>query len=112
MATALGSSLLAPTDAAITAAVTTAAATVATAGAAGALVVAAWLRHEVPVGSPEQGDRNPHNGNTCCWPGDIPLHDIPSDCKQCIGQELAAGPAAAVAVGDAAEKSDLYSGLW
>ena len=51
------------------------------AGAAGALVMAAWLCHEVPVGSPEQGDQNSHNGNTCCWPGDTPLHDVPSDCK-------------------------------
>ena len=82
------------------------------AGAAGALVVAAWLHHEVPVGSPEQGDRNPHNGSTCCWPGDTPLHYVPSDCKQCIGRELAAEPAAAVAVGDAAAKSDPCSGLW
>ena len=64
------------------------------------------------MGSPEQGDRNPHNGNTCCWPGDTPLHDVPSDYKQCIGRELAAKPTAAVAVGGAIEKSDLYSGLW
>ena len=81
------------------------------AGAAGALVMAAWLRLEVPAGSLEQGDRNSHNGSTCCWPGDTPLHDVPSDCKQCIGQELATGPAAAATVGDAAEKSDPYSSL-
>ena len=80
-------------------------------GTTRALVMVAWLHLEVPVGSPEQGDRNPHNGSTCCWPGDTPLHDVPSDCKQCIRQELAAGPAADVVVGDAAEKSNLYSGL-
>ena len=62
-----------PAGAAVSAAVS--------AGAIGALVVVAWLRPEVPVGSPEQGDQNPHNGNTCCWPGDTPLHDVPSDCK-------------------------------
>ena len=90
----------------------TAAGTGVSAGAAGALVVAAWLRLEVPVDSPEQGDRNSHNGSTCCWPGDTPLHYVPSDCKQCIGRELAAEPAAAVAVGGTAEKSNLYSGLW
>ena len=72
----------------------------------------AWLCPEVPVGSLEQGDRNPHNGSTCYWPGDTPLHNVPSDCKHCIRRKLAAGPAAAVAVGDAAEKSDPYSSLW
>ena len=82
------------------------------AGAARALVVAAWLRLEVHVGSPEQGDRNPHNGSTCCWPGDTLLHYVPSDYKQCIGRELAVEPATTVAVGDAATKSDPCSGLW
>ena len=51
------------------------------AGAAGALVVAAWLRLEVPAGNPKQGDRNPHNSSTCCWPGDTPLHDVLFNCK-------------------------------
>ena len=92
-----------PVGAAVSAAVS--------AGAAEALVVVAWLRPEVPMGSPEQGDRNPHNGSTCCWPGDTPLHYVSSDCKQCIGRELAAELAAAVAVGGAAEKSGLCSGL-
>ena len=93
-----------PTDAVVGAGVPT--------GAVGALVVVAWLHLEVPVGSPEQGDQNPHNGSTCCWPGDTPLHDVPSDCKQCIRRELAARPTAAAVVGDAAEQPDSYSGLW
>ena len=49
---------------------------VASAGTIEALVVVAWLCLEVPVGSLEQGDQNPHNGSTCCWPGDTPLHDV------------------------------------
>ena len=81
-------------------------------GATGALVMATWPHLEVLAGSPEQGDRNSHNGSTCCWPGDTPLHNVPSDCKQCIGRELAAGLAAAVAAGDAAEESNSCSDLW
>ena len=81
------------------------------AGAAGAPVVAAWLHLEVPVGSPEKGDRNHHNSSTCCWPGDTPLHDVLSDYKQCIRQELVAGPITAVAVGDAVGESDSCSSL-
>ena len=81
-------------------------------GTTEALVMVAWLHLEVPVGNPEQGDRNSHNGSTYCWPGDTPLHDVPSNCKQCTGRELTAEPAMAVAVGGTAEKSDPCSGLW
>ena len=66
---------------------TTAAAvgTGASAGPTGASVMAAWLHLEVPAGSLEQGDRNSHNGSTCCWLDNTPLHDVLSNYNQCIG---------------------------
>ena len=85
---------------------------VASASTTGALVMAIWLHLEVPAGNLKQGDRNSRNGSTYCWPGDTPLHDVLSNCKQCIEQELAVGPATPVAMGDAAKESDSYSSLW
>ena len=79
------------------------ASTVASIGTIGALVMVAWLHLEVPTGSPEQGDQNPHNSSTCYWPSNTPLHNVLSNCKQCIRQELAIGPAAAMVAGDVAE---------
>ena len=68
-------------------------------------------RREVPVDSPEHGDQDCHNGNTCCRPADNLLHGVPTYHTLYIELEPTAVtvPAAATAVGDAVVESDSCS---
>ena len=83
--------------------------------AAGTVVGVVGSRREVPVDNPERGDRDCHNGNTCCRPTDNPLHGVPAYHTLYTELERTAVivPATAAAVGDAAVDSDscfdLYS---
>ena len=91
----------------------TVAAAAATAVAVGTMVGVVGHRREVPMDNPECGDRDCHNGNTCCRPADNPLHGVPAYHTLYIELEPTAVtvPAAAAAVGDAAVESDSCSDL-
>ena len=82
--------------------------------AAGTAVGVVGRRHEVPMDNPKCGDRDCHNGNTCCWPADNPLHGVPTYHTLYTELELTAVtvPATAAAVGDTAAESDSYSYLY
>ena len=88
-------------------------ATAAAAVATGTVVGVVGRCREVPVDNPEHGDRDCHNGNTCCRPVDKPLHGVPTYHTWYTELELTAVtvPAAAAAVGDATVESDSCSDL-
>ena len=94
------------------------AAAAAAAVAAGTAVGVVGRHREVPVDNLERGDRDCHNGNTCCRPADNPLHGVLAYHASYTRLELtavtvpataAAGDAAAA--GDTAAESDSCSSL-
>ena len=85
----------------------------ATVVAAGIVVGVVGRRREVPVDNPERGDRDCHNGNTCCRPADNPLHGGPvyHTLYTELEPTVVTVPTAAAAVGVAAVESDSCSYL-